>query len=301
LIRPAVQLGPFSGINNVSDKRALKTTDEKNEVLTELQTATNIDLDNSGFSFRRAGILRVATGAIHSVFAYGAYGYYVKASVLYRINSAYSPTAIANLRNNAAMKYTVINKDIYATNNADFIGIRDGEIITFPTISEKFKSAMYPGTIIATYRGRIYTARGSWLYYSDSMAYHRRDTRDCRIWFPDRITMVRPVDSGIFISSDKVCFLDGGEPSDFKKKDVSEDRAMENTDISFDSVAYIEKGVTGTSCSWMSEKGWHIGLPDGSVINKTLSKYEPQGTSGAACVIRENSRNFDQYIAVINN
>lgn len=72
---------------------------------------------------------------------------------------------------------------------------------------------MPPGEMVRAWNGRLVTVRGTTLYVSQPLAYHLHSPRHDWVQFPHRITMIAPVQSGIFVGSwQGVVFLAGDRP-----------------------------------------------------------------------------------------
>lgn len=70
--------------------------------------------------------------------------------------------------------------------------------------------SMPTGKWLRYWRGRILTAKGRVLRFSEPLAYHVHDAQHGHIQFPQRITFVEPVDGGIWVGQvDHVLFLAG--------------------------------------------------------------------------------------------
>ena len=117
---------------------------------------------------------------------------------------------------------------------------------------------MPAGDIVRYLNGRLFVAVGSTLYYSEPYSLALRSPTRNYIQFPERITVLEPVDNGFFIAADKTYWVAG---------DVVEAQLIPVLPYG---------GVFGTggqiphddgAAFWMSPRGLVRGDQDGSVKN----------------------------------
>jgi len=155
------------------------------------------------------------------------------------------------------------------------------------------------GELLEYYNGRIYIAKGNVIYYTEPFAYELINPRSNHIMFKDKINMIAPVDSGIFISSgDIIYFLQGKNPP-FESEVKASYRAIEGT-RNYISGQYIGKGTKDIIAIWTSSKGICIGMPNGDFENLTENNYSfPEGKSGVS-LFRQH-RGINQYIVALKD
>jgi hypothetical protein len=148
-----------------------------------------------------------------------------------------------------------------------------------------------PGEIIRSYKGRMYVAADSHVFYSDPFEPdHFR--ADGTLQFPVSVRIMEPVDNGIFFATDKETFFYSGIPDDgFQVTKVLPYGAISGTGFTLPD----REGVL-----WQSQRGLIMGANDGSVNNLQEKNVATEsGTSGALLVRGQDGAK--QAIAVINN
>ena len=73
------------------------------------------------------------------------------------------------------------------------------------------------GSIIKYFKGRLYIASGNILWYSEPFQYEHFRLDSNYFEYPEPIREVMPVESGIWVASDKVYYLQGSNPDEFKQ------------------------------------------------------------------------------------
>lgn len=125
------------------------------------------------------------------------------------------------------------------------------------------------GSTIRWHNGRLYTAVGDTLLYSDPFRPHltRFDTNF--VQFSGSISFVEPVAGGIYVGDERgVWFLDGGDPTKFTQRRVSACRAVPGTSIIAPNEHFDEK-VVNTDLPvavWLCTSGYAVGTADGTVV-----------------------------------
>lgn len=161
-------------------------------------------------------------------------------------------------------------------------------------ILTQYRQAAPAGQLVAYYRGRIFVAVGSVLFWSDPHSYELFDLRRY-IDLEDRITMLAPMtdkeqsdsglSSGFFIGTARSCgVLAGMTPDDFQYVPKVSYGAIEGALASVDG-ALFRDGNTGARPlpMWLTTDGICVGMPDLAVHNLTRSRYRfAEGGMGAA-------------------
>ena len=131
---------------------------------------------------------------------------------------------------------------------------------------------MPTGPHLGVWQGRLVTASGNVLRFSEAMAYHVHDPRHGFVQMPQRITFVAPVDGGIWVGQvDHVAFLAGSMPQELVLS-----RKTGKAPVPF-SVTYLDAEMAGevsaggaAVVAWLADNGFVLGSPGGQVL-------EPQG------------------------
>lgn len=293
------QFGPFKGLNTVDDGRNL--TDD------DLTQAQNIDFDNVGDVELRPGRTLKASGDIHSLWPPFeipiSICLFVEGNALKLLNADYTKTTLkTGLTAGLPMSYDFINGQVWYSNGEVIGYVESLTDHSLSTPAEPFKSAMYPGEIIAFYNNRLYAVKGNAVYYSDPMAFGRRDRRNCRLYFQGRITLFKPVTDGVFISfGGKTFFMTGTEPDQFILRNVADYAAITGTAIDVER-KLIGEGVQGRTAMWDSEKGVCLGTDGGGFENLTIKRYlMPSDMRRGASIYRKKNNGIGHFICSVSN
>lgn len=158
-------------------------------------------------------------------------------------------------------------------------------------IATQFMSPMPPGRILREHKGRMLVASGPVIWISEPYAHDLVHRGRGFLQFPADVTVVEPVDGGVFVAADKTYFLAGSGPADWTQR-----------------LPVLDYGaVFGTAVRdrdnrpiWQSERGAVIGLPDGQAKNLTEANVAPDsGTTGAGLYREHDGQR--QYIASIQD
>lgn len=131
------------------------------------------------------------------------------------------------------------------------------------------------GTVLAIYNGRLLSANGKWLTFSEPFNYGQNNPLRDAIQFQADITLVIPCVNGVFVTADKTYWLQG--------PDIAQAVQVAKLDSA---------GISGTSfcvpdldkVGWVSDSGVVIGSPDGSVVLPQEKFVSPVGERGSAVV-----------------
>lgn len=222
--KPA-KLGPFPlGVNN-----RVKDTDLKvrggpgvpNGFF--LRSGVNVELTDSGKMRRRHGYEQVIAGSgFHSLWSVpdGSYGFYVAGASLYRLNANLSQALIRNdMSPHRPVSYTMTpgGTVYYAdgtrsgratfTTDADQWGYAGDDLD--PDSPDFYFTALPIGTIVRYSRGRLLSAYGRELCFSEPYRFDRYNPQRNVIRFPSAITLVVPVDGGVIVCADRTYWLGG--------------------------------------------------------------------------------------------
>ena len=179
---------------------------------------------------------------------------------------------------------TVGHGQASATISADTIGAGK-------PIATQFMSPMPPGRILREYKGRMLVASGPVVWISEPYAHDLVHRGRGFLQFPADVTVVEPVDGGVFVVADKTYFMAGSGPADWAQR-----------------LPVLDYGaVFGTAVRdrnnlpiWQSELGPVMGLPDGQAKNLTEAHVaQDSGTTGAG-LYRERD-GLRQFIASIQD
>lgn len=125
------------------------------------------------------------------------------------------------------------------------------------------------GDLLEYHNGRIYIANDNIVWFTEALRYNLVKPMKGFIMFPKRVTVMKAVDDGIYICSDKTYWISGVDTGAFHQRVVLPYGGVYNTGINipnFDAVA------------WFSERGLVFGGENGEVLNVmqdrvAVSKY----------------------------
>lgn len=147
--------------------------------------------------------------------------------------------------------------------------------------------------LVAYYRGRMYAAVGSVVYYSEPYAYELFDPRNY-IALDATVTMLAPMEdktgdaSGFFVGTTSSCgLITGADPATFEYMALTDYGAVQGALTYVDGALY-QDGAAGARPlpMWMSTQGLCVGLPGLTVENLTRSRFGfLTGVTGAALFI----------------
>ena len=299
-----------SGLNTKIDPTRIRF-DPKTGI-SDLAACVNIDLDDTGRPFRRAGFTATSrTESWHSLFSAGSFGLGVTGNALAIIEPDMSKTNIRNVTVGAKMSYVrdtdgkqdviyyanghekgrVINKVSHTWSVGTYVG---------PETRKTFYEAPV-GHLLEIRNLRMFIAVDNILWYSEPGAYNLYRLAANYFAFPSRIRMVQAVAGGLWISDNESVYFLGGEivptamemPIQVKKADFP---AFEGTAVKAPaSQIGIENLLTGLVVVFAGPESICIGSIDGELIEFTRAKIDlPMGLSGAG--LYRNGK----YIVTIN-
>ena len=115
-----------------------------------------------------------------------------------------------------------------------------------------------PGDILEYHNGRIYIANDNILWFTEALRYGLVKPMKGFLQFPKRITIVKAVDDGIYVCSDRTYWISGVDTPQFHQREVLPYGGVFGTGINipnFDAVA------------WFSKRGVVFGGENGEVLN----------------------------------
>lgn len=292
-VQNGLDIQQFLGLDNLTDESRLPIINKK----AWLKMANNIDIDDEYMPHRRTGYSQVLSGNVHSFWSNGELALFMQNGSLKSMSTTYSAsTLLSGLEANAVMHYADCHGTIYFT-NADIIGSYiSGTAALLTDPGQRFKVSMKPGHLIEYFNARLYVAQDNILWFSDAISLGYLDMRKNFLQFSDRITMVKSVTDGLYVSAgDTTYFLFGKDPFEFVKIEVAGSAAIEGSAVSVTS-EQINKDALGPVVMWASDEGIFMGRPAGSVLNKTWSHYTCDVVKFCASIVRDDN-GFEQYLA----
>ncbi|RPI50465.1 MAG: hypothetical protein EHM49_08530 [Deltaproteobacteria bacterium] len=298
MVEPSHKIRSILGIDNTSDPTRIGLRRGGGIFLTE---ADNVDIDDEGMPHRRKGYEDLLlSGDIHSLWSDGKkLGLFVQGTEFKKLNTDHTATTlITDIDPTDQMCYVAVNNIVYFSNSSIIGYIRDGQPYPFPNPHQTFKQGMVGGHILEYYNNRLYAAYGNTIYFSDATVLTRMDKRKNAIPFSDRITMMKAVLNGIFVSAgDHISFMEGGDPFQFTYRDVSNVPAIERTAITVEE-ENIGRGEKGKAVYWLTELGVYRGLPGGMITQMQDGLFSIRDIDAGMAVLRDDN-GYQQYLAIV--
>jgi len=285
-----------AGINNKLDTKSVKALESGHVYVAE---AVNLDIDDNGAASVRNGQISLSSVPSHSCFCDGG-DYFVAQdrtsdTALYQVDNGFALTGIrSGLTKGARISFFQQGKKTFYAhgyqNGVITLGVSAAwPIATYygPDTLKEFTSAPV-GTHIAYHLGRAWIAVENVIYCSEPFKPGLFRMAKYFFQFGTDVRMIRPVAGGVWVSdSETTGFIANAENWDGQKYSRTlEYPAHEWSDnqrlVDLSGSRYQ---VPGMSAVWSSDKGLHIGTPDGQLLNVTADNlFYPSGASGATVV-----------------
>lgn len=282
----AKQLNLFKGalgINNKIDPVRVKYNPETG--VQELASAVNVDIDSTGRISRRKGYTLKLALASHSLFSCGNYCLFVSGDALRVLEPNYTSNPIRNVTRGAKVSYVKIKDDTYYANGYQKGIVRDKVSYTWkafttsqavdyvgPTTTKTFSDPPI-GHLLELFNGAMLIAQDNVLWYSEPFAYAWYDLKGNYLEFSDRITMVKAVQGGVFVSTERETFFHKGtNVKELQQMKVADYPAIEGTMAQVDATRIGDGNLIGTGAIWASTEGICFGGFDGYFRNLTQRK-----------------------------
>lgn len=291
---PILLFSGSSGLNTIVDPVRIQYNPETG--VTDLALAVNVSIDDTGRISRRKGQRQLQSGEFHSIFCDTGNCFVVEERVsdaaIMQLATDYSLTGLrSSLAKDRRMSFCQIGSQTFYTNGLQNGVIENSISLPWPEqahvgaeTSRSFSGAPL-GTHIAFFAGRMWISEGSVLWYSEPYAYGKFDLARSFIWLGSDIRMIKPVATGLFVSdSTATWFFQGTVPKEMTQDQVSSIPVHEWSDA-IGLVDGKDFGIpeAGLCAVWSSDRGLHLGIKDGSVIDLTVDKLVyPSGVRGAS-------------------
>jgi hypothetical protein len=267
------QLNQFSGIDNVNVPTDLEQINDSGHTYF-FQKAENLDLTNKKNMRRRDGYRIVASLTdLHSLWSDGDNCFFMDADKLYRLNADMTHTLLLPGFALRPMNYAMVYGKCYFTNGSEIGWIDDNGVSALPSPTDNFKQPMPPGHLLEFYNQSLYVAVGNILYCSDPTIPAQYDIRHGLIPFKSKITMLKAVDDGLWVSdSEKIYFLQGSTNRDFTVLNRMNVPVLERSAVTIDG-RYLGTDSVGKSILMLTSRGICIGSNGGNFLIPTKDRY----------------------------
>jgi|GEM_PF-1344556 len=300
-----------TGLNNKIDPVRLKFDPQSG--VAELSEAINVEVDSSGRVSRQKGYSLLKSGDYYNMcpFDCGGYTIVMRGSWLYAIDTDGNETAIrSGMTPNVPIDYVMANDGlrniVYYVNGFERGRVFEKVSYTWnvttyngPDIDEVHRDPPAAAHRICLYNGRIYLAVDNIIYGSVHHDFSKFIYSDNGMMFPGRITMMKPVIDGIYVSAGtETIFLAGQDMSPLGEWSSFSYRKVFNSYVVQGCHAYVEAqdiGVEGFGQGIIcyTPEGICFAGPGGQFINLTKDKlssrlgatYLPDGVHGSGIII----------------
>jgi hypothetical protein len=293
MAKDTLKWSQFDGLDNVNRPEDAGPT--------ALPRAKNIDINSAKKLSLRAGQTLLYSGAFHSLWSNGACLLAVKSGDLVSIHRELITSEVlrSGVGNNR-MVYADINGDIYFTNDSCIGYIHNGAAFEFVAPTVDFRRSPEPGHLLEFFNGSLFVARENVIWFTDAFAFNRIDYRKNFKQLPSRLTMMRAVDDGMYLSDlNCVYFAQGSRPNKWALRKVCDNPAVLGSDTSLDGKR-VKADIQGRIVFWLTSEGVHMGTNGGQVVNLTSARYTPPACSSAASLFK-GAGDLKQVIISIQN
>lgn len=185
------------------------------------------------------------------------------------------------------------------TTGTSFAFAGKNDALVLPCRTEDFGPSPEGATITALWRGRVLTADGSTLWASVPHAHeHFDEERDFK-QFSAPITLVQPVDDGVFVgTTTELAFLAGDAFDELSYRCVLDGPVVLGSGVSVpgEMISNEDQGMSGSAMVCIAKRMLVAGGNGGQVVLMTLGRYETSATEVAATFRVKNG--IPQYIAI---
>jgi hypothetical protein len=162
------------------------------------------------------------------------------------------------------------------------------QVVRGRELATLFLDPMPKGEIVRAHKGRLWVASGNLVSYSEPLYFglYQPDNNYLPP-FPAKVTMLEPVDDGLFISADKTYFLRGSTPDEFAITEVDPSRAIPGSSLQV-RAQLITREAQGYAAYWYDADGPVLGLTGGTISHLTLDSLAGVVSSaGASGILRD--------------
>lgn len=209
----------------------------------------------------------------------------------------------------ASSDNTVAGHEVYCTtpNGNTLYQVGDTSTSTFDVtdlhgamvaLENQFIQPCPGGSLVELYNGRLYLANGKYLYYSEPHNFEMFGSKNY-IEYPEDITNIMPVDDGIYITADRLYFMEGTSPSHFRQREREIYRAAKYTAVKIIGGDILMENIpTGMKWLFTSDKGIVMVGTGGMVFNLTDRNVFIDSAEEGAAIFRSDE-GMNQYMSIL--
>ena len=317
----SVVFSQFDGLKNVVARERLKTS--------ELEVATNVDIDDAGQIRRRRGFRQVSSGKWHSLYS-DATGLKlgVKDNVLGIIGTNYTfdpllpnvgPEHLSYVRvadtvyfSSAATSGKILNRQVLSWGQQGGSGTWLSPVVNPTTSLGQVKGKLLGRPPLATeltyWNGRIYLAQDTTLWATELYLYDYVDKTRTFFQFEDEITMLAAVTDGVYVGTKSAQYFLSyergfGSIENLKRVPLASYGVIAGSAVSVPA-ELIKPQISGqeqasptkNAIMYLSETGIVAGFDSGVTYNLTQADYTLPTIDRAATMFRRQD-GINQFVA----
>lgn len=154
----------------------------------------------------------------------------------------------------------------------------------------RFLEPLPPGSIVRYYRGRLYLAVGTRVVFSHPLRYGLHHPAEDYFLFSEEVTVLQPVDDGLFIVADRTYFYRGDEPGKMEVRVVSPHRAAQHSGLRVDGRRFkFRDPLAAESAYWFSDVGAVVGSTNGRIEPLMEERVADRPYAVGASWVREHN------------
>lgn len=267
------KINRFGGIDNVNLPTDMEQVNDAGHAY-YFAEAINFDMTNSRNMVRRDGYAVVHSfTSPHSLWSDEDDCFLMDGGTLYRINNDMSHSTLIVGLATTPMNYVAAYGETYFTNTVNIGRVNNNTVSSLTSATEPFKATMPAGHLIEFYNHCLYVAKGNIIYCSDPTILDQYDIRHGMIPFLSRITMLKAVEDGLWISdSENIYFLGGESFLGFNVTHKTAYPVVERSAAKIDG-KHLGTDAIGTSVLMLTTEGICIGSNGGQFLCPTGERY----------------------------
>lgn len=143
------------------------------------------------------------------------------------------------------------------------------------------------GQVVGYFKGRMYIAKGPYLWYSLPYEFELFDLRNGYMGFDTNVTTFAAVEDGIYVGTgNSVSWLSGNDPTKFDRKVVAPFGAVLGTEKLVPAHMMGDLEEQGDAQVFMTSRGLCAGFDGGVFKNLTGARYFPVSASRGASLLK---------------
>lgn len=295
----------------------------------ELESATNVDIDDRGHLRRRRGQTRVATGRWHSLFAATDETLYgVKDGTLVRILPTYATVALQPLIGEEPLAYVQVGDQIFFSSSTSSGVIYPDDTVgpwgavsgpsqwlspvvnpspTLPDTRGKLIGPPPMATALTHFNGRIYLAQDRTVWATELYLYHYVDKTRNFLPFESEVTLLAAVGDGFYVGTEDAVYYLTGPFAQMRRQVVLRTGAVRGSAVMAPGSVvsppqFRTQGLAQSrpAVMFLTRDGVCAGYDNGLVYNLTEDRVVFPDAVQAAAVLRQQD-GMNQYLVTTSS